>query len=569
MRIGLVAVVSVFVSAHWSIRAGAVSYVDARPLDQVVTAKPAPCDGKKPVQLPLITWGGDIPTIHANGNQATTAKGSLFDAEGLELKLAREDVFTNQLKAYMECKSPFLRATLAMLNLAAPVTEKDPRTKMTVIYQLTWSAGGDALVVKGGLKGPAELKGKTIALQAYGPHIDYLGKLLEDAGLGTKDVKIKWVKDLTGTGESPAAAFRESDVDAAIVILPDALALTSNGTVGTGAEDSVKGAQILLSTKSANRIIADAYAVRTDYFNDHKEEVKKLVLALLKAEKAVREGVRTKQGDAYAKTLPAAAQLLLDSAQATKDAEGMYFDAEFAGYDGNVKFFTDAKYPRNFNVLSTEIQTYLKALGLIEAPRALSHAQWDYSSLKEGADATATRKERFDADKVAKVVSQNEQQGTLGDGGLFAFEVFFKPNQNSFTADLYEKDFKKVINLAATYGGAIITIEGHSDPLAFLKQQKSGAPEVALTRVKQAAKNLSLTRANAVRDSLIKFASDNGVALDPSQFAVVGHGIARPRTGLCGADPCSPKTEQDWLSNMRVEFRIMQVEAEAEVFKPL
>ena len=50
------------------------------------------------------------------------------------------------------------------------------------------------------------------------------------------------------------------------VIVPDALALTSNGTVGTGSEASVRGAKILLSTKTANRIIADVYAVRSDYF---------------------------------------------------------------------------------------------------------------------------------------------------------------------------------------------------------------------------------------------------------------------------------------------------------------
>ena len=34
-------------------------------------------------------------------------------------------------------------------------------------------------------------------------------------------------------------------------------------------------------------------------------------------------------------------------------------------------------------------------------------------------------------------------------------------------------------------------------------------------------------------------------------------------------DPCPPKTEAEWQSNMRVEFRILQVEAEASAFKPL
>jgi outer membrane protein OmpA-like peptidoglycan-associated protein len=126
-----------------------------------------------------------------------------------------------------------------------------------------------------------------------------------------------------------------------------------------------------------------------------------------------------------------------------------------------------------------------------------------------------------------------------------------------------------VINLASTYGGAIITIEGHSDPLGYLKQKKAGEMEVVLSQIKQSAKNLSLTRANAVRDSLIQYSKAHGVTLDPSQFAVVGHGISKPKSGMCGDDPCAPKTQQEWLDNMRVEFRILQVETEQSVFTPL
>ena len=76
------------------------------------------------------------------------------------------------------------------------------------------------------------------------------------------------------------------------MIIPDALALTSNGTVGTGAEDSVKGARILLSTKTANRIIADVYAVRADYFESNRAAVERFVRGLIEGETALRELVR-------------------------------------------------------------------------------------------------------------------------------------------------------------------------------------------------------------------------------------------------------------------------------------
>ncbi len=73
----------------------------------------------------------------------------------------------------------------------------------------------------------------------------------------------------------------------------------------------------------------------------------------------------------------------------------------------------------------------------------------------------------------------------------------------------------------------------------------------------------------AVRDSVITFAKQQGITLDTSQFAVVGHGLTRPRSGICGEEPCAPKTEREWRDNMRVEFRILQVEAESSVFRPL
>ena len=167
------------------------------------------------------------------------------------------------------------------------------------------------------------------------------------------------------------------------------------------------------------------------------------------------------------------------------------------------------------------------------------------------------------------MVARRQRQGTLASGEIFSFEIFFKPNQNSFSVDLYEDAFDRVIDLASTYGGAVITVEGHSDPMGYLRKKQAGESEVLLGRVKQSAKNLSLSRAVAVRDALVGHATSAGINLDPSQFAVVGHGIASPKSGLCGSDPCAPKNERDWRDNMRVEFRVIQVEAEEAVFKPL
>ena len=549
----------------------AVQFTQSPPLTQVVTAPVGPV-AAGPVQVPIITWGGDIATIYANGNAKSTVRTSVFGKLGLNLNLVREDVFAKQVGSYLSGRSPYLRGTLGMINMAAEVASKDPRTKPVIVYQLTWSSGGDALVVKGNVKSTKELKGKSVAVQAYGPHVDYLAKVLADAGLSMKDINIKWVADITGGANSPAAALREGGVDAAMVIIPDALALSSNGTVGTGAEDSVKGARILLSTKTANRIIADVYAVRSDYLQANRAAVESFVSGLLQGHEALRQLVANKATRAaeYKQTLTSAAQILLDSPQAVGDAEGMYADADFAGMTGNQAFFAKATNPRGFAPLNKEISAAFGAIGLVSQAAALDHAKWDYGRLGGGTSpAPVAEVQRFDSEKVATIVQRKQQQGRLGEGELFSFEVQFQPNQDKFSPDLYSDAFKRVAGLAATYGGAVITVEGHSDPMAYLRARKEGASPVVLSRTQQSAKNLSLSRAAAVRDSIVTYAKSQGTSIDPSQFAVVGHGIAQPKSGICSGEPCAPKDEQAWKSNMRVEFRIIQIEAEASAFKPL
>ncbi len=547
------------------------NYVVNKPLAETIRTPVGDVNTEGAVRVPIITWGGDLATLYANGNSRNTQKGSIFAKLGLDFALVRQDAFDQQVEDYVAGRSPYLRGTLGMINAASDLLNQNPKTRPIVIYQMTWSAGGDALVVKDSIRSAKHLKGKTLAIQANGPHVDYAIRMIQDAGLSTRDVTIKWLPDLTGTANSPMAAFYDKDVDAAFVIIPDALALTSGGNVGTGAEDSVRGAKILLSTKTASRVIADVYAVRADYFAKQRAKVQAFVQGLLQGEEALAKVVAARQSDAktYTTTMKVGAEILLDSAQAIPDTEGLYADVEFVHFAGNQRFFNDNSYPRRFDVLNQEIQAGLKQLGVVKSP-AVAQAQWDYSKLRAGLTQTsAEEKSRFKEAEVAQLVSARQKQNQLDDSELFSFEVFFEPNQNHFSQDLYQQDFKRVIHLASTYGGAVITVEGHSDPMGYLRSKKKGEPTVVLGRIKQSAKNLSLTRAQAVRDSVIEFAKTESVSLDPAQFALVGQGISAPATGVCGEDPCAPKTETEWRSNMRVLFRIIQVEAESNVFAPL
>ena len=517
--------------------------------------------GGKSIKVPLIAWGADLITINANGRSGKTLKGSLFDQEGLNIELFREDDFRKQTEMFISGKIAYLRGTMGMVNMASERLNANPGTRPVVIFQHSWSAGGDALVVKSGIKSVSDLKGKTVAIQNYGPHVDYFLKLLKDANIKSSDINIQWTKDFIGPeGDTPMAKLYQGNVDAAFVIIPDALALTSNGTVGTGSEDSVKGAKILLSTKTANRIISDVYAVRKDYYDKNKKEVHKFVKAMLRSEEQVRDLFANKESSEYKSLLSVGGKLLLDDPGATSDVEGMYYDAEIAGYDGNIKFLTDGNYPRNCSRLSLEIQDLLIELGKINRKSNIQIASLDYNDLKKGLKyANAAPTSKFNVKKITRIA---EKLSRKGDSSLFKFEIYFKPNQNTFSIANYSDEFRKVIDFSSTYGGAIITIEGHSDTMSYLRKKKEGSSDIILKKVKQSAKNLSYSRASSVREEIIRYASSKGITLDKNQFTIIGHGISSPRYEV-------PQSKEEWRKNMRVQFKIIQVEAEEDVFKPL
>ncbi len=550
-----------------------VKYLDTpKSLSTVLSGSPKSVRSAGATKLPVITWGGDIATIYANGG-STTAKGSTFDDEGLEIEIFREDNFVTQAQKCLDGETPYLRGTMGMINMAAAAFAAKG-VNLVPFYQLTWSTGGDAMVVRGNIKRVRDLRGKKIALQAYGPHLEYLGKVLADDGLTFREVTLAWLPDLTlppydtkGMATDPASAMRaDPTIDAALAIIPDALALTSGGNVGTGAEMSVKGAKILLTTKTASRIIADVYAVRSDYLERNRDAVEKLTHGLLRTQEALQQ-LQQQKSSRQAENLQLlgkAADILLGSPQATADAEALLGDCEFVGYPGNVAFFTGQGTLRNFERLTSEIQSSLLSLGLLSAKALLNHANWDYAKLSAGLKNTAgvtLAKPAFDPKKVEKKLAV-ETETWAEEGTLFLSEINFEPNQNDFPESKYAADFQKALELAQTYAGALFVVEGHSDPLGVLKAKQQNESAAVVNQMTQSAKNLSYERAQAVVKGFLAYAKRRGIALDESRFVPAGLGISNPKYN-------PPKTKEEWNANRRVVFRLKQVEAELTEFTPL
>jgi outer membrane protein OmpA-like peptidoglycan-associated protein len=259
------------------------------------------------------------------------------------------------------------------------------------------------------------------------------------------------------------------------------------------------------------------------------------------------------------------AELLFDSAQAVPDVEALLGDCQFVGYDGNVKFFTGKGTTRTLNQLTKEIQGSFKKMGLMTSTVTLRSPNWDYSILARGLSNVSIKPQpiikKFDAKKVVKKISV-EPTTWAEEGTLFQIEINFAPNQSVFSESQYADDFRKALNIAQTYGGSLIIIEGHSDPLGILKARQNRRPSVEVNQMVQQAKNLSLSRSRAVRSSFLEYCSKKGFKLDESQFVAVGMGINNPKYN-------PPRTKEEWTANRRVVFRIKQVEAELSEFSPL
>ena len=546
---------------------GKVEYLEVKALSKMVTPRLKPIEaGTKMVYV--ITWGGDVSLVYG-------VQQGLFRQEGVDISLSLENDFAKQVQAVLDGKTPYLRGTMGMINAAAEVF-KAAGTDLVVIVQLTWSTGGDTMTVRPSIRTPNDLKGKTIALQLYGPHMDYLANILNSAGIRPAQVTLRWLKELTlptydtqGTMVDAVSAFAADDkIDAVMAISPDALKLTSNGAVGTGAEGSVKGARMLLSTKTASRIIADVYAVRKDYFDTHRPDVQKFVHAVLRGQEALTELLSNKssQQAKYSQLLVKSADLLLGAPQATADVESMLGDCEFVFHTGNVAFFTGVGTTRTVTTLTEEIQPAFIDMGLMTKRVSLQSAGWDYNQLAAGLTNTrAIATAKFDPTRAQQAVEKQlavEPGAWETEGTLFVIEIAFDPNQSVFAEDRYAKDYEKALQIAQTYGGALVVIEGHSDPLGLLQAQQKGERTEVLDQLRQVAKNLSLARANSVRSSFLQYSKEQNIHIDPSQFLAIGRGVEAPKFN-------PPRTKEEWAANRRVRFVIKQVESELTEFKPL
>jgi outer membrane protein OmpA-like peptidoglycan-associated protein len=281
------------------------------------------------------------------------------------------------------------------------------------------------------------------------------------------------------------------------------------------------------------------------------------------------------------------------------DVHGLLLDCAFAGLPGQIAFFRQKSNASGFD------ETMSRAINLA--------TQWKYATARAGFEPND-----FDYQKLAELggiqyvepqaVERFNNAGETTDmffgenldaNTIVSFSINFEPNEQTFSADRYGPEFLRALKQASQFGNARVVIRGHADPTKTLMDlvkagtakgiiQQNGTPgnyryfmngkPLDLSRTKevielvrtgnlgggsndpivtmQAALTLSQARAEAVKKSLEKYASDTGITVDVSQIVPVGVGIMEPVIP-------KPRNMDEAKENMRVEFRIVKVNPEA------
>lgn len=559
------------------------------------------------LELRWLSWGGDVAFWVANGG-VETAKDSIYGKLGLNIKLTKGDDFVQATRDEMSGKLPFLRGTIDMLGQASEVVGSDPRTKPVVFLQLTWSAG-DHIVARENIKSLNDLvrsdRKVKIACQQGGPHVGLLYKALLAAQAKMDKIEIVWTQDITGP-KGPAELFRKDQtIDAVCVISPDMAGLTGGlDSHGNGNEGTEKGAHVIVSTVQMSRATSDVLSCRSDYYEKHRDTVEKIAAGYLSAcEQLVamrKEFDTTKKMSPQYKNILTLAQKEMGKdflPTIEIDAHGLLLDATFVGLPGQISFFQDKANLNGFEPSSKSALDLATKWGYANVRSGFVNANLDYQKIAKIGGIQYSMP--VASNRIIAESANLTPDSNLDDRTIVSFDINFEAEESSFNADLYGSEFNRVIENAGLFGNAAIAIRGHSDPTKTLVDfLKAGLAKGIIKRTGEtgkyvyyfkgktldltatdeiikllkggdfdgvtpsprdtfsAALNLSQTRAEQVKNQIAKMAADRKINLDLSQVQPVGVGIQEPLIA-------KPKNIEEAKKNMRVEFRIVKVPAEA------
>jgi NitT/TauT family transport system substrate-binding protein len=488
-------------------------------------------DGKLVVEFPINVWPGWAPIIVANAGLEPNDQSVFARKFNFYVRLSIVDDPVKARDLFASGQSHVLWGTLDMIALFAPELVKDSRTVPVVCQQIDFSAGGDGVVARGDIRSindfrHREGKKKKVVLAQNSPSHYLIMSLLIDAGIDPGDVDFKWSAD------APSAAkifVQDTSFDAFVGWSPDIYNVT----------ERMKGStRLVVTTGTANHLIADVWAVRNDFYRDHPEIVSGLVQGIF-------EGVDTVRKDPglAAKALAAAFKLPEEDCKnmVGKDGGIAEGDAHLTNYRENSKFFLDPFNPANFEVVWNSAATIYKSLGTInsivpaekvKASKILAAMADHYKDVRDLSQPT------FKPDAMLKF----SPEAGAGQVLTKAVMISFEPNKSvldpAYDATI-PATLEEIGKLAGRFGNAYIIIEGNTDA------SRKGIVPADLVR------QLSYDRADSVRKAIME-----KYKFDPNKFKVVGNGWDNPLPN--STDPSNAEHNK---RNRRVEVKVFPLES--------
>lgn len=505
------------------------AYVPSQKLPDVKGVSNYQAMDARTVRFAINVWAGWAPIVHANGG---FKPGKTWQAPGgqpfkLELVLIDDPVAMRD--AYAGGQVHIGWATVDMLPLLLESLQKDSRVMPRIYQQIDWSNGGDGIVVRENIKTASDLRGKTVVLAQNSPSHFFALNTLINSGVEPAEVDFRF----TSTAFEAAAAFNADRKIAGVVSwAPDIYNLSD-----------VKGNKLLVSTATANKLIADVWFARADFAKDHPDIMEGLVRGIFDAmveldAQEAKQKVATLLAEGY--SLPPA------------DALAMLPDAHWTNYAENREFFLNRNNPTNFERTFNTAYVMYRKIGAVSSRVSFDQVV-DFSVIQKlnAEPKYASQKSSYGINFAPMSASaiQSESPEILTKTVVIHFfpnswdlrKMVVKDQNGKAVEEMYDPNVDFVLEeigkLAGSYGAARIVIEGHTDG-----SMRGQVPESAV-------KELSSNRANAVKQEILR----KFTTMDPNQFSAQGMGWSRP---------ADASDADNHAKNRRVEVKVYPLEAQ-------
>lgn len=486
------------------------------------------------VKFSLNVWAGWAPIILFNEGKGPGKLWKTPGGQDFKVELVLIDDPVAMRDAYASGQVHIGWGTLDMVPLFMEELQKDSRLQPRIYQQVDWSNGGDGIVVRRShCKDPqhpsiSDLRGKTVVLAQNSPSQFFVLNALISGGVQPAEVNFVYTQDAF----QAAAAFNTNkEIAACVSWAPDIYNLTK-----------IQDNHLLVTTATANKLIADVWFARADFAKDHPDICEGLVRGIFDG----MELLKTDEGRQKAATFMSKLYNI-----PADECMGMLGDAHSTNYSENRDFFLNQNNPTNFERTWNTANYLYRHIGKISRPVSFDTVM-DFSVLQKLASEPvyASSKNEYQVQFTPKTVQSIKAES--GEILTKVVMVHFFPN----SYDLYKKvtvneDGKEIERLydpnvemvleeigklAGQYGAARIVIEGHAD-----SSMKGSVPGSLV-------KELSQNRANAVKEALLK----KFPSFDPRQFSVAGMGWDVP------SDSTDPLNH---AKNRRVEVKVYPLES--------